>query len=336
MPRGVLSGASLRLALCIRLCLVTALLAAATPVVRAADDPAMRAFWMPRASLESPDAVRRAIAAAVAAGVNTIFVPVSLSSAFPAGFDGVADAIREASTRALRVHAWLDVNRAAGADELPGARDHVLYQHPEWLMVPRDLAIALLHVDTRSPEYLGRLARWTRAHIEQADALFLSPLDPGVTPYLSERVTALLARYQVQGVHLDTVRFPGSGFDYSRRALDVFRTEIRSGLSAAERTRMDDIEALDPFAYPEEFPDRWRQFRQARLTALVTSVAATVRSVRPDVRITAGITPDAELALREHLQDWRTWIDRRYVDALLDSPPASLPSRPGPAPAGSH
>ena len=335
MLRGVLSSASVRLALCFRLCLCAALLAAATPL-RAADDAEMRAFWMPRASLDSADGVRRAIAAAVAGGFTTVFVPVSLSSAFPTGFDGVADAIREASSRSLRVHAWLDVNRAAGADELPGARDHVLYQHPEWLMVPRDLAVALMNVDTRSPEYLGRLARWTRGHLDQADALFLSPLDPGVTPYLNERVSALLARYAVQGVHLDTVRFPGTGFDYSRRALDVFRTEVRAGLTAAERLRMDAVEAIDPFAYPEEFPEQWNQFRQARLTALVTTLAATVRAARPDVRISAGITPDADRALREHLQDWRTWIEHRYVDALLDSPPPALPARPGSAAAGSH
>lgn len=284
------------------------------PIVRAADEP-QRAFWMSHASLESADAVRRTIMSAVAGGFNTVLAPVSLAPELPS-FDGMAETIKEAGARKLRVFAWLDVGRAAGADEIPGSREHVLYQHPEWLMVPRDLSLEMMRVDLRSPEYIGRLARWTRANADRAEGLYLSPIHPEAITYLSERVTNVLVRYRIHGVHLDALRFPGAEFDYSGRALELFRSDVRRGLDTAARVRMDRIEAIDPFAYPEEFPDQWRLFRQERLTALVTRLRAAIRAVQPDAIVSAGVALDADTALRDHLQDWRGWMEHRIIDAI--------------------
>jgi uncharacterized lipoprotein YddW (UPF0748 family) len=289
---------------------------AVTSFVHAADGP-QRAFWMPQASLESVDGVRRALGSASTEGFDTILVPVSLAPDLPgSSFDGIAETLREARARNLRVHAWLDVVRAAGADELPAARDHILYLHPEWLMVPRDLAVAMFRVDLRSPEYIGRLARWTRANAQRVDGLYVSPLHSEAIAYLAERVTTVLGRYPVEGVHLDAIRFPDPGFDYGSRALDLFRTDVRRGLDAAARARMDQIEAIDPFAYPEEFPGEWQQFRQARLTTLVTTLRNAIRTVRPDAFVSVGVTLEADLALRDHLQDWRAWVESRFIDAI--------------------
>src|SRR5207244_10217855 len=85
----------------------------------------------------------------------------------------------------LRVHAWVDVMRVAAPGELPSARDRV-YQHPEWLMVPRAIAAELLAIDTHSPDYLGRLARWTRSSSDRIDGLYISPLQPEVASYIAD------------------------------------------------------------------------------------------------------------------------------------------------------
>jgi uncharacterized lipoprotein YddW (UPF0748 family) len=171
-------------------------------------------------------------------------------------------------------------------------------------------------VDLRSPEYVGRLNRWTRANPDRAEGLYVSPIHPEAIAYLAERVTHVLNRYRVDGVHLDALRFPGVDFDYSRGALEQFRSDVRRGLDAAARARMDRIEAIDPFAYPEEFADEWRRFRQARLTTLVTRLRAVIRASHPDAIVSAGVTLDADRALRDHLQDWQAWMERKLIDAV--------------------
>src|SRR5688572_14653049 len=298
------------------LCVATLLLAATHSRTLAAANAPLRTFWASRASLESPDAVRRAVALAAAGSYDTVMVPVALVGDAWQLFDGAREMITEARARGLRVHAWIEVTLVAASGELPASREHVLYQHPEWLMVPRELAPEMFKVDVRTPGYLGRLTRWARANPTRVDGLYLSPLASDAASYLVAAVTAAAKRYPVDGVFLDAVRFPGIDFDYSRHAMETFRAETRPQLSADERARLDDIEAIDPFGYAEEFPERWRAFRQSRLTSLVSRLRRALSDISPTLVVSAGVPSDPSNALAESFQDWTKWMETGLVDGV--------------------
>jgi uncharacterized lipoprotein YddW (UPF0748 family) len=297
-------------------CLAVLIAAAVHAQMAAAANAPLRTFWAARTSLESPDAVRRAVAAASVGAFDTLMVPVALVAASNQGFDGARDMITEARARGLRVHAWIEVTLVSANGELPASRDHVLYQHPEWLMVPRELAPEMMKVDMRSPGYLGRLTRWARANASRVDGLYLSPLAPEASSYLVTAVTAAAKRYPVDGVFLDAVRFPGSDFDYSRHAMEIFRADTRPQLSSEERTRLDEVEAIDPFGYSEEFPDRWRAFRQARLTNLISRLRKALTEVSSTLVVSAAVSSDPGSALAESFQDWSNWMETGLVDGV--------------------
>jgi uncharacterized lipoprotein YddW (UPF0748 family) len=287
-----------------------------------AQDADVRAQWVQVASLQSPDSIRRLVATAVTNGINTLFIPVRSRSL---GFDAIAETVFAAHDSGMRVHAWFDVNLAASATELPPSRDHVIYQHPEWLMVPRELAPGLLGMDVRNPEYLGRLARWARANPRRLEGFYISPLHTGAQVEVAATLKDLVTRYPFDGVHLDHIRFPGDDFDYSRAAIEAFRTEMRVRLSPAERVRLDGVQALDPFAYPGQLAEEWRLFRQTQITALVTRLRSTAKAVRPGIVVSAAVIADPLLAARDAFQDWRTWLDNGFIDALCpvwDAPEA--------------
>ena len=297
----------------VAICLVT-MLAAVLGFewrVRAAD-ASVQASWVSASALEAPDGVRRAVTTAIAAGITTIVAPAALYS------DNVPDRFMEllrlAHDRQLQVHASVDIDRAALADEVPASRSHVIYQHPEWLMVPRALAPELLGIDARSPEYVGRLARWARTN--GLDGIYLSPLADDAAAYVAAAAARVLRRYPVDGVQLDAARYPGRDFDYGSRSIEAFRDDIRPSLVPADRLRVDSDEAIDPFAYPNAFPDAWRQFRQVRLTRLVAQVRAAIAAALPGIPVTAVVSGTAESDLEDHLQDWRSWIESRLVDAV--------------------
>lgn len=281
----------------------------------AANEP-LRTFWTARASLESPDAVRRAVSAAAAGSFDTVMVPVTLVADAFQVFDGAREMINEARARGLRVHAWIEVTLVAANGELPPSREHVLYQHPEWLMVPRELAAEMLKVDVRTPGYLGRLTRWARANPARVDGLYVSPLAPDAANYLVAAVTAAAKRYPVDGVFLDAVRFPGVDFDYSRHAMEIFRADTRPQLSVEERARLDEVEAIDPFGYAEEFPERWRAFRQFRLTSLVSRLRRALSEISQTLVVSAGVPSDPSSALAESFQDWTNWMQTGLVDGV--------------------
>lgn len=240
-------------------------------------------------SLTSAEAVARALQSAAANGADTIEVqlPIVTGPGGRDGFDPLDEAIRQARERRLRVHGVVTLGPVTPGGELPPARDHVAYQHPEWLMVPRALAIELAGVDPRDPSYLGRLLRWTRAN--GAAGLYLSPVHPEATAWLTSALSRTLKRYAIDEVTLD-LRVPGDDFDASARALEAFRTVHRPTLTAAERRRLDEIEQIDPFAWSDEFPDEWTRFQRTRRDSLMASLRGVAAVERPATVVHARLS----------------------------------------------
>ena len=183
-------------------------------------------------------------------------------------------------------------------------------------MVPRELAAEMKKIDLRSPAYLGRLARWTRAHGSIVEGLYTSPLHPAAQDHTAAVIGEIAANYAVDGVHLDYVRFPNDQFDYSPAALAQFTAAILPHLSEREKREAAARAVLDPVAYPNLFPERWSDFRRSRLTSLVAKIRSAVKAVRPNAMFSAAVVPDAQQAFALRLQDWRGWMEQSLLDVV--------------------
>jgi uncharacterized lipoprotein YddW (UPF0748 family) len=312
-------------------CALALLTIAATAPFRAAAPEQTRALWVTRTTLASPESIRQMVAAAQAGGFNTLLVqvrgrgdayyastiePRAPELAGKPSFDPLATVITDAHAAGLQVHAWVAVNLVSSSVSLPASRDHVIYRAPEWLMVPRELAAEMKKINLRSPAYIGRLARWTRAHASIVEGLYTSPLHPAAQDHAAAVIGEIAAKYAVDGIHLDYVRFPNEDFDYSASAMEQFKTAIAPELSDRERRDAAAREALDPAAYANLFPERWNDFRRSRLTSLVIKIRTAVKNARPGVMVSAAVIPDAQLAFTSRLQDWRGWIDQSLLDVI--------------------
>jgi uncharacterized lipoprotein YddW (UPF0748 family) len=291
----------------------------------------VRALWVQRTSLTSREAIARVVDSARAAGFTSLLVQVRgrgdalfarareprsalLDRADPT-FDPLATVLTLGHAAGLQVHAWINVNLVASAVDLPTAASHVALRHPEWLMVPRQLADELAATDPTSPAYLGQLARWSRTE-PGIEGLYLSPIPAEAARYTAAVVEDLVTRYPVDGVHFDYIRYPRADFDYSRLAVAEFRASVAPRLSAAERHALDTRQAQSLLAYPEALPEAWGAFRRSRLTALVMRLRTLVKTHRPTAVVSAAVVPDAVEAREQRLQDWRTWVDDGLVDVV--------------------
>jgi len=296
-PRRWLGGAS---AAALALATLATTLTTSTPRLHAAD--AVRGLWLDRTRLTSPQSIDDAVASAVKDGFNTLIVqvrgrgdsyflngleprPVALLSQ-PA-FDPLADAIAKGHARGLAVHAWINVNLVAGTD-VPTSRAHIVYRHPEWLMVPRLIASDLESLDPDGPAYLGRITRYARSQAAELEGVYLSPATDGAVAYTTGVVRDIVQRYAIDGVHFDYLRYPGDDFDYGRETLRAFGQN------------------------PARAPERWRQFRAERLTALLTSLRSAVKAARPAAVISATVSQE-------------TWLAQGLLDAVLRRIPEPSP-----------
>jgi uncharacterized lipoprotein YddW (UPF0748 family) len=283
----------------------------------------VRALWVARGSLSSPQAIDTMVAAAQQSGFNTLLVevrgrgdsyflnglePRPSALAMQPSFDPLAEAIAKAHARGLAIHAWINVNLVAGTS-VPTARGHIVYKHPEWLMVPRPIAADLASLDPAGPEYLGRLMRYARNQPTEVEGLYLSPATSGAVEYTSNVVRDLVARYAIDGVHFDYVRYPSDDFDYSRETLIAFRKTLP--LSAVAASLQD---------YPAAFRDRWREFRTERLTLLMSALRQAVTKARPSAAVSLAVAPEPGEAKSHHLQDWTRWLAEGLVDVVCPSP----------------
>lgn len=291
----------------------------------------VRALWVTRASLTSPASIATLVDSASASGFNTLLVQVrGRGDAYyatniepradsligqPADFDPLDTVIRLAHAQRLRVHAWVNVNLVSSATEFSSSRSHLVYRHPEWLMVPRPLAYELAHIDARSPEYVGRLARWTRT-ADDVEGLFASPIQTGAADHVVRLVDDLVRRYAVDGVHLDYLRYPNTQFDYSLPALTAFRQDLDTNMTPDERRRFDPTSVAALLAATDTYPDRWAGFRRSRLNALVLRIRTAVKARRPDALLSAAVYPDATEATTSRFQDWSMWVENRWIDVV--------------------
>ncbi len=233
----------------------------------------------------------------------------------------------EAHAAGLQVHAWINVNLVSSAADLPAAREHLVYRHPLWLMVPRDIAREMAAIDPDSPAYVGTLARWTRGQSAGIEGLYSSPILPDAAEYTRAVVADIARRYPLDGVHFDYARYPTDRFDYSSGAIAEFRASVLPRLSAAARRTLDHEQTIDLFAYPDAMPNEWRAFRVARMTALMERLHDAVKRVRPEAIVSVAAAPDLREALDRRLQDWGGWLTRGLVDVLCPMAYTPEPAR---------
>ncbi|HYC77746.1 MAG TPA: family 10 glycosylhydrolase, partial [Planctomycetota bacterium] len=297
---------------------------------KAPEGPAeLRATWAVANTLRSESAVERTVREAeVSLQLNALFVQVrSRGDAWYAGgleprpaalagtdFDPLDEAIDEGGDD-VAVHAWINACLVADASDLPRDPRHVVLAHPEWLSVPEPLARDLWNLPPRDPAYVERLARYVTERRTQVEGLFADPAAPEYRAHVVRVVEDLCRRYEIAGVHLDYIRYPGPEWGCSRAALDQFRVEVDRELSLADRRDMAARAAKDPLSYARRYARRFDEFRRRAVSQFVAEIASAARAARPGIWITAATFPDLAAARDQKFQEWPVWLQRGDLDA---------------------
>lgn len=290
----------------------------------------VRALWVVRTTLTSPEKIRQLVAAAADNGFNTLIVQIrGRGDAYyrsrvepramelndqPLAFDPLALTLEEARKRGLKVHGWINTNLLANLDVLPVQRDHVYHKHPEWLAVPKPVAAELYRMSPRDPAYRQKIVEWSKANRAELEGVYTGPANPKVRDHIHKIWMDVLKHYPVDGLHFDYVRFASPDFDYSRTSLEYFRRWLEPQLSPAERRDLKTALRESPLAAPEKFPSRFADFQRAQVTALVERIYRDVKKRRPEALVSAAVFANDENAYTRRFQDWRRWLELGILD----------------------
>ncbi|MFH0979939.1 MAG: family 10 glycosylhydrolase [Planctomycetota bacterium] len=259
----------------------------------------VHAIWVTRFDYKTADDVVRIIDQCADAGFNSVLFQVrgnatalyasphepwaeELGGAYP-GFDPLALACRRAHQRHVRLHAWVNVLPAWRGKQPPEHPEQLYHQHPEWFWYDQH----------------GQRQPLTSFYVS------LNPCLPEVRAYLVEVFRDLVSRYDVDGLHMDYIRFPneppatppGSGLDYPRdpRTLELFAKE--TGLK------------------PDEDPPAWDRWRTEQVTRLVADIHDMIRRTKPAAVLSAAVGAVRANALT-HFQDAQRWTANGIIDVV--------------------
>jgi uncharacterized lipoprotein YddW (UPF0748 family) len=320
-----------------------AALAAAAPL--GAQGPAgarreYRAIWIDtfNTRFATPDDVAAILARAELAHANTLVVqvrrrgdawyldarePLAEGVTFPDGFDPLRDLLVRAHAAGIQVHAAVTVGAIWNQTTAPANSLHVFNQHgfgpggalpgrANWLTRTRP---ADLPAGTPFGGYRFGSDFW------------LDPGHPDAAAYTVAVLTHLVTQYELDGLHLDGLRYPdaapgGSGVDpgpsvgYNDVALDRFRR--RAGLPSS--------------AVPEPWDAAWSDWRREQVTLLLRRIALAAVAARPSIVVSAGVAATGEPpgpgdaddaawqateAYRRAFQDWYAWAEGGLLDLLV-------------------
>jgi uncharacterized lipoprotein YddW (UPF0748 family) len=293
-------------------------------------DSEVRALWVVRTTLTSPEKIQQLVNAAADNGFNTLIVQVRGRGdayyksrvepravelkAQPASFDPLALTITEAHRRGLKVHAWINTNLLANLDALPTDPAHVYNRHPEWLAVPKPVAAELFKLRPRDPVYRLKIVEWSKANRGELEGVYTGPANPKVKDHIYNIWMDVLKRYPVDGLHFDYVRFASPDFDYSRMSLAAFEKWLQPQLSPSERRALKDALKQNPLAAAETFPAKFADFQRAQVTALVERIYRAVKKRRSEVLVSAAVFANDENAYTRRFQDWKRWLQMGILD----------------------
>jgi uncharacterized lipoprotein YddW (UPF0748 family) len=290
----------------------------------------VRALWVVRTSLTSPQKIQAMVNSAADNAFNTLIVQVrGRGDAYynsrvepravelkdqPPSFDPLAVTLTEAHKRGLKVHAWLNTSLLANLDALPTDPTHVYNRHPEWLAVPKPVAMDLYKMSPKDPTYRQKIVEWSKGNRGELEGVYTGPANPKVREHIYKIWMDVLKRYPVDGLHFDYVRFASPDFDYSRTSLQNFYKWLEPQLSSDERRQLKQSLKLNPLAAPEAFGAKFADFQRSQVTALVERIYRAVKKRRPEAIVSAAVFANDENAFTRRFQDWRHWLQMGILD----------------------
>jgi uncharacterized lipoprotein YddW (UPF0748 family) len=269
-----------------------------------------RGMWIVRHDIRSPASIDSIITIAVQYGFSDLFVQIRgrgdayYNSAYEpraeeldGDFDPLAYIISRKGNNHFRIHAWINVFYLWSGDSLPKSKEHLLNRMPEWTACPADVSLNGSLVLRRG----------------DAEGLFSSPLLPQVQNHILKIVDDILSKYDIDGIHLDYIRFPGQEFDFHPWIRHQFqRTYILDPLEL-KNNKEDFVRKYGSIGY-ELYYDRWGKFLRDGLSDFVRKLSRKARNRNPHVIISAAVKADLSIAHLNYFQEWDRWLKEGWID----------------------
>ena len=245
-----------------------------------------RAVWNHSGLGAYPGDWDRSAKALAAAGINTIFPNMAWagvahypskvlpqSKTFSQYGDQLAQCIAAARKHDLEVHVWKITWNLEGA--------------------PKEFIDKMRATGRTQVSATGKPLNW------------LCPSHPKNVSLELESILEIIANYDVDGIHLDYIRYPGSHACYCEACRKRFMLATRQHIEQWPAAVLPNTGAHS---------DKYIEWRTQQITRLVRLLHKRVREADPDIKLSAAVFGGYPACVTSIGQDWVAWAKAGYIN----------------------
>jgi len=275
-----------------------------------------RCLWIVRESMYNEKMINSALVYAYQSGYNIVFIQVRgrgyafyNSEIVPkhpqivTEFDPLDYAVTLGHALGIEVHAWMNSYILWSSKTPPENPEHLYHTQKGWTEAnihgKMDSQIKLS--EPQSPQWEG---------------VYLSPTHPEVNPYLLSVYSEIINSYNIDGIHLDYIRFQDEVYGYNKSGMAVFENiydinprDIVRGIISPR------------FGWSQEFVDSmyvaWDKFRRDAVTELVRNIYHEVHKPGHNIKLSAAVKPNIIDAKYRWYQEWDKWVQKGIIDFVV-------------------
>jgi|GEM_PF-2033677 len=267
----------------------------------------LRGLWVVRHAITSPTEWQSILDMAEELQITDLYVQVralgqryGLSSE-PNQPAPLRNLIYQAKLRGIRVHAWLNVLYIWAGMDTPRESNHLFHRSQSSIL--RSIK------DTTLPGY-------NQYRAQGIEGYYIDPADTQNLLDLKILIAELIHDYEVDGIHLDYIRYPGFEYSFSPSVRTHFMVtnwfdpaDIYSRLSGYSRTN-----SAESFLFVDKL---YRSVLKEKLNKLVATLFDYCNQFDKKIQFSLAVKPNRQIARDRYFQDWGNWLENNICDQVL-------------------
>ena len=215
-------------------------------------------------------------------------------------FDPLNYILKKVEDSDIEIHAWFNTYILWSSTDVPKDSTHFYYNCPDCFQV--DL--------NRKSDGTIEL---NQIHSYEWEGIFLSPLHEKVNSHLILVIDEILKTYDIDGLHLDYVRFQDIFYGYNLSGIDNFINKYNFNPRDLDRgiisTRFGFLEHE-----VDSLQNIWDNHKLNSITDLIKSTKNLIENNGIDIDLSIAVKPDIIESKYRWSQDWISWLKSDLID----------------------
>ena len=215
-------------------------------------------------------------------------------------FDPLEYVINKTRDTNIEIHAWFNTYILWSDKNKPQDLNHFYYQCDD-----------CFEVDLNGKS--DKSIELDQFHSSSWEGIFLSPMHPYVNKHLLNVIDELIYTYEIDGIHLDYIRYQDTFYGYNEYGLIEFENlhsinpiDLKRGIISQR------------YGFNQSFVDsmkyEWQKFKINKITEFVRAVKYLIINDSLDMELSVAVKPDLLEAKYRWYQNWPDWVHEDLVD----------------------